>query len=96
MSSECWLGACSEGQAEEKQQEEAAEKKEVEFPFEDNQQVGSQRQEQVPGGRLSPDPSGMQEVTSEGGLEQVRWQETQTGEEEEMVNQGRCDEEPGV
>ncbi|KAM7410943.1 hypothetical protein PAMA_021079 [Pampus argenteus] len=69
-------------EAEEKQQEE-----EVEFPHEHNQPAGNPRQEE-PGGEqpLSPDHSGMQEVTSDGGLEPVQG-ETQTQEERKSIKQ---------
>ncbi|XP_067447666.1 protein polyglycylase TTLL10 isoform X2 [Thunnus thynnus] len=82
MSSECWVEPCSEGQAEEKQQGEEVEKEEVDVPCRDNLPAGRPRQEEPGGERpLSPDHSGMQEVTSEGGLEQVQREEMQTQEE---------------
>ncbi|KAM7404359.1 hypothetical protein PAMP_011712 [Pampus punctatissimus] len=83
MSSEFWVEPGSEGRAEEKQQEE-----EVEFPCEDNQPAGNPREEE-PGEEqpLSPDYSGMQEVTSEGVLEQVQREEMQTQEERKSIKQ---------
>ncbi|KAM9351234.1 protein polyglycylase TTLL10 [Symphorus nematophorus] len=84
MSSECWVEPCSEGRAEEtgleKQQEEEAEKEEVEVPCGDNQPARGLGQEEEPGGERpsSPDHNGMQEVTSEEELEQVQREETQT------------------
>lgn len=75
---------CSEGRAEEtrleKRQGEEAEKEEVEVPCRDNQPAVSLMQKEEPGGERpsSPDRSGMQEVTSKGGLEQVQSEEKQT------------------
>ncbi|XP_044068342.1 protein polyglycylase TTLL10 isoform X3 [Siniperca chuatsi] len=88
MSSECWVEPCSEGQAGgtglEKQQGEEAQKEEVEVPCGDNQPAGSLRQEKPGGERLtSRDHSAIQEVTSEGGLEKVQREETQTQEKGE-------------
>ncbi|KAG8002861.1 Protein polyglycylase TTLL10 [Nibea albiflora] len=86
MSSECWVEPCSEGRAEEprleKRQGEEAEKEEVEVPSGDNRSAVSLMQREEPGGERpsSPACSGMQEVTSEGGLEQVQSEETQTRE----------------
>lgn len=73
MSSE----SCGQGQGEEKKQDEEVERQEVEVPCEDKQPTESLRQEES----VSPDHRGMQEVTSEGGLEQVQREETQTQEE---------------
>lgn len=88
MSSECWVEPCSEGQTEEtgleNQKGEEAEKEEVEVPCGDNQPAGSLRQEE-PGGER-PSCSSMQEVTSEGGLEQVQREETQTQEKRERFS----------
>lgn len=90
--SECWVEPCGAAQAEEtrlqKQQEEEAEKEGMEVPCGDNQPSGNLRQEEEPGGERppSPDHSGMQEVTSEGGLEQVRRVETQTQERRERFS----------
>ncbi|TKS77200.1 Protein polyglycylase TTLL10 [Collichthys lucidus] len=84
MSSECWVEPCSEGRAEEtrlvKRQGEEAEKEEVEVPCGDNQPAVSLMQKEEPGGERpsSPDRSGMQKVTSKGGLEQVQSEEKQT------------------
>ncbi|XP_030279131.1 protein polyglycylase TTLL10 isoform X2 [Sparus aurata] len=93
MSSECWVEPCSEGLAEEtgqeNQQEEEAQKEEVEVPCWDNQPAGSRRQEEEPGGAQrpsSPDHSGMQEVTSGGGLEQVQREGTQTQKKRERLS----------
>lgn len=93
MSSECWVEPCSEGLAEEtgqeNQQEEEAQKEEVEVPCWDNQPAGSRRQEEEPGGAQrpsSPDHSGMQEVTSGGGLEQVQREGTQTRKKRERLS----------
>ncbi|XP_035513383.1 protein polyglycylase TTLL10 [Morone saxatilis] len=93
MSSACWVEPSSEGQAEEtrlqKQRGEGAETEElVEVPCGDNQPTGSLRHEEEPGGEQpsSPDHSGMQEVTSEGGLEQVQREETQTQEKRERFS----------
>ncbi|XP_068607168.1 protein polyglycylase TTLL10 [Brachionichthys hirsutus] len=79
MSSEYWVEACSKGRV--------MENKDVELPCVDSPQ------EQVPRGKgpLSPDQSGMQEVTSEGGLELVQRQE----EEGETIKQESCDRGPG-
>ncbi|GAA6223482.1 inactive polyglycylase TTLL10 [Lates japonicus] len=77
MSSESWVESCSEGQGEEKKQDEEVERQEVEVPCEDKQPTESLRQEES----VSPDHRGMQEVTSEGGLEWVQREETQTQEE---------------
>ncbi|XP_041802004.1 protein polyglycylase TTLL10 [Chelmon rostratus] len=90
--SECWVEPCGAAQAEEtrlqKQQEEEAEKEGMEVPCGDTQPSGNLRQEEEPGGERppSPDHSGMQEVTSEGGLEQVRRVETQTQERRERFS----------
>ncbi|XP_068196544.1 protein polyglycylase TTLL10 [Antennarius striatus] len=81
MSSEHWEESGSKGRAKEKQQEEVAENKEVEVPCEDCQAAGSPRLEQGPGEWLfSPDHCGMQDVTSEGGLERVQKEERQEKE----------------
>ncbi len=79
---------CSESQADkigqEKQQEEEAQKEEVEVPY---QPAGCLMQEEEPGEQpLSPDHDGMQEVTSEGGLEQVQREETQIQEKRESFS----------
>ncbi|XP_049921743.1 protein polyglycylase TTLL10 [Epinephelus moara] len=91
MSSECWVEPCGEGQAEEtgleRQQGEEAEEEEVEVLCGDSQPAGSLRQEEPPREQpLSPDHSGMQEVTLEGGLEQVQREETQTREKRERFS----------
>lgn len=91
MSSECWVEPCGEGQAGkiglEKQQEEEAEKEEVEDPCGDNRPAGTQRQEEEPGERpSSPDHNGMQEVTSKSGLGQIQREETQTQEKRESFS----------
>ncbi|XP_028439794.1 protein polyglycylase TTLL10 isoform X1 [Perca flavescens] len=76
MSSEFWVEPYSEGQAEEQQGAEVV-KKEVEVPCVDNQPVGKLRQEEPGEQPSSPDHSGLREVTSEGGLEQVQRKDTQ-------------------
>lgn len=91
MSPECWVEPCSESQAEEtgleNQQGEEAEKEEVEVPCGDNQPAGNLRQEEAGGERpLSCDHSGIQEVTSEGGLEQVQREEMLTQEKRERLS----------
>lgn len=86
MSSERWVEPCSEGQAEEKQQGEEVEREEeekVEVPCSDNHTAGSLRQEERPS---SLDNGGMQEVTSEGGLEQVQREEKQTEERKRFTH----------
>lgn len=79
MSSEYWVESCSEGQAEEtgleKQQEEVAEKGEVEVPCGDNQPAGSLALEE------ELDRHGMQEVTSKEGVEQAQREKMQTQRE---------------
>uniref|UniRef100_UPI0037E7CA15 protein polyglycylase TTLL10 n=1 Tax=Semicossyphus pulcher TaxID=241346 RepID=UPI0037E7CA15 len=78
MSSECWVELCSEGRAWEKQQEEETQKEDVEVPCGQYQPACSLRQEKPAGEQpLSPDQSGMQEVISEGGLEQGQREEPQ-------------------
>ena len=92
MSSEGWVEPGSEGRAEEtklgKQQEEEAVKEEVEVPCRDNRPAGSLRQEEEPGEERpsSPDRSGMLEVTSAGGLEQVQREETQAQEKSQRFS----------
>lgn len=92
MSSECWVELGSEGQAEEtrleKQQGEVAEKEDVEVPCGDNQPAGGLRQEEELGGKWpsSPDHSGMQEVTSKGGVEQAQREKMQTQEKRERFS----------
>ncbi|XP_062282593.1 protein polyglycylase TTLL10 [Scomber scombrus] len=86
MSSERWVESCSEGQAVEKQQGEEVEQEEeekVEVPCGDNHPAGSLRQEERPS---SLDHGGMQEVTSEGGLEQVQREEKQTEERKRFTH----------
>ncbi|XP_075958196.1 protein polyglycylase TTLL10 [Anarhichas minor] len=82
---------CSDVQAEEtgleKQQGDEAEKEEVEVPCGDNQPAGSLGQEEPEGKQpSSPDHSGMQEATSESGLEQVQREETRTQKAREVFS----------
>lgn len=106
MSSDCLMEPCSDVQAEEtgpeKQQGDEAEKEEVEVPCGDNQPAGSLGQEEPEGKQpWSPDHSGMQEATSESGLEQVQREETRTQKAREVfsdmsVNQESQDRGSGV
>nr|XP_046252153.1 protein polyglycylase TTLL10 isoform X2 [Scatophagus argus] len=90
MSSDCWVEPCSQGHAKEtrlkKQQEEIAEKEEVEVPYRDNHPAVSQRQEEESGGKWpsSPTHSGMHAVTSQCELEQVEREKMQTQEKREF------------
>ncbi|XP_047468048.1 protein polyglycylase TTLL10 isoform X2 [Mugil cephalus] len=98
MSSDYWVEHCSDGQAEdtglEKQQGKRKEKEEMEAACGDNQPAGNTRQEEVgTEDSSSPVHSGLQVVTSEGGLEQVQREETQTRKERKRcshppVNEG--------
>lgn len=78
MSSESWAGSRSEGQGEdpqpEEKQDEEAEKEEAGAPSQDKRRTESPRREAA----LSLDHRGMQEVTSQGGVEKVQRAETPT------------------
>lgn len=92
MSFESWVERSSEGRADEtgleKQQEEVAEKGEVEVPCGHNQPAGSLALEEELGGNqpLSPDCTGMQEVTSKEGVEQAQREKMQTQEKRERFS----------
>ncbi|XP_035501982.2 protein polyglycylase TTLL10 [Scophthalmus maximus] len=78
MSSESWAGSRSEGQGEdpqpEEKQDEEAEKEEAGAPSQDKRRTECPRREAA----LSLDHRGMQEVTSQGGVEKVQRAETPT------------------
>lgn len=92
MSSEYWVEPSSEGRADEtgleKQQEEVAEKGEVEVPCGHNQPARSLALEvELRGNQpLSPDRTGMQEVSSKEGAEQAQREKMQTQEKRERFS----------